>query len=165
MGHDKSTRRKSGPLSIRQAETDDTGVMQDLFTRFYREEGFGADAIAAIPRTLPDIIARPDTVAFIARLGGAPVGAAAASTSFGLEVGLYAELEDLYVVPAARGQGVAGMLVDAVKDWASTLGCHDVEVVLTPQAQSNQTLVHWYSKRGFARTGRVILECPLDLNA
>jgi len=56
---------------------------------------------------------------------------------------------------------VAGALVDAVKDWAQRRGCHDLEVVLTPEAQVNQRLVDWYARHGFAGTGRVILEHAL----
>lgn len=162
MADDHTTSRNQGDVTVRVARGDDLGALQDLFARFYREAGFDAAAIAAIPKTLPAILQRPDTDVFVGLLDGAIVGAAAASTAFGLEVGLYAELEDLYVLSPARNKGVARALVDAVKDWAQRRGCHDLEVVLTPEAQANRRLVDWYSGQGFASTGRVILEYPLS---
>lgn len=149
-------------VTVREAIRADLSALEMLFTRFYQEEGFDADAVAAVSQTLPPILERTDTACFVALIEGQPVGAAAVSTSYGLEVGLYAELEDLYVLPTARNRGAAAALVDAVKAWCVAHGCHDLEVVLTPQAQANETLVRWYAKRGFATTKRVILECPLE---
>jgi len=143
-------------LKVRAARRSDAAPLARLFRRFYREERFPRAAVAAVPRTLAGVLRRKDTAAFVAEAGGTIVGAAAMSTAYGLEVGLYAELEDIYVLPDWRGRGVASALVEACLDWAARRGCHDVEIVLTPHAQGKKCLAAWYAKRGFESSGRVI---------
>lgn len=112
--------------------------------------------MAGVPRTLAGVLRRKDTAAFVAEAGGRIVGAAAMSTAYGLEVGLYAEIEDIYALPEWRSRGIASALVEACLAWAKRRGCHDVEIVLTPHAQAKKGLAAWYAKRGFADSGRVI---------
>jgi aminoglycoside 6'-N-acetyltransferase I len=148
-------------VTVRPAGADDVSAVRSLFETFYREEGL-AGAVGTVAETLPHVINRADTACFVAEAAGAVIGAAAMSTSYGLEVGLYAELEDLYVLPAWRAHGVASALVVAILEEARARGCSDVEVVLTPHAQTNPDLQAWYARRGFENTGRIILERPLD---
>jgi len=118
-------------------------------------------AVARVPSSLAHVLRRRDTACFVAEAGGAIAGAAAASTAYGLEVGLYAELEDIYVLPQWRKRGVASALVDACLAWARSRGCHDVEVVLTPHARGQPALAAWYAKRGFRDSGRHIWQRTL----
>jgi GNAT superfamily N-acetyltransferase len=148
-------------LGIRAARRGDYGALAKLFRRFYREEGFSRAALARVPRTLAEVLRRRDTAAFLAEAQGRIVGAIALSSAYGLEVGAYAEIEDLYVLPGWRRHGVASALVAAGLDWARRRGCHDVEVVLTPHAQGQRALLQWYRRRGFADTGRRIFERAL----
>lgn len=147
-------------MAVRQAGAADYNAALPLFQRFYREEGF-PEAIERVPATLRGVLGRDDTAVFLAWAGDAAVGGASISTAYGLEVGLYAELEDLYVEPAWRGNGVASQLVEAACAWATRKGCTDVEIVLTPHAQGKGELVAWYKARGFADTGRIIFERAL----
>ena len=147
-------------VAVRVAGPDDLARLLPLFERFYHEEGF-PEAVAGVADNLRQVLAREDTAAFIALAGEEAVGAAAASTSFGLEVGLYAELEDLFVEPAWRRGGVASALVEAAADWARSKGCSDMEIVLTPHAQAKADLAPWSKARGFVDTGRVIYERSL----
>ncbi len=143
-------------FKVRLARRSDAAALAKLFRRFYREERFSRDAIAGVPRRLAGLMRRQDTAAFVADADGTVVGAAAMSTAYGLEVGLYAELEDIYVLRDWRGRGVASALVEACLAWAARRGCHDVEIVLTPHAQAKKGLAAWYGKRGFESSGRVI---------
>ncbi len=143
-------------FKVRRARRSDAPRLTALFRRFYREERFSRAAIAAVPQTLAGVLSRRDTTAFAAEAGGVLVGAAAMSTAYGLEVGLYAELEDIYVLPDWRRRGVAGALVEACLAWARARGCHDVEIVLTPHAQAKKGLAAWYAKRGFKNSGRAV---------
>jgi GNAT superfamily N-acetyltransferase len=147
-------------LEVRLAGPADFDDLLVLFERFYREEGFEA-AVGGLAKNLRQLLSRDDTAAFVARVDGTAVGAAAMSSAFGLEVGLYAELEDLFVDPAWRGQGVASALVEAAAGWAKARGCDDLEIVLTPHAQAKDDLAPWYKARGFVDTGRIIYERAL----
>lgn len=141
---------------VRPARRSDAAPLTRLFRRFYREERFSRAAIATVPHTLEGVLRRRDTSAFVAEATGSIVGAATLSTAYGLEVGLYAEIEDVYVLPEWRRRGVASALVEAGLAWARARGCHDVEIVLTPRAQAKSGLAAWYAKRGFESSGRVI---------
>ena len=94
-------------LEVRRARQSDAAALIKLFRRFYREERFPRAAIARVPRTLAAVLRRNDTPVFVAEAGGRIIGAAAMSTAYGLEVGLYGELEDIYVLPEWRRCGVA----------------------------------------------------------
>ena len=79
-------------IILRQASPADHAAALPLFQAFYREEGF-ENALDGLAETLRGLLDREDTAVFLALAGPEPVGAAACSSSFGLEVGLYAELE------------------------------------------------------------------------
>src|SRR3712207_2994266 len=59
------------------------------------------------------------------------VGVATVTTSRGLEFGLSAELEDLYVLPETRGLGVGRTLIATVNSWCRQQGCSVVAVIVT----------------------------------
>ncbi len=75
---------------VRRARRADAAALTKLLRRFYREELFSRAAIAAVPRRLAALLRRRDTAAFVALAGDTVAGAAAMSTAYGLEVGLYA---------------------------------------------------------------------------
>jgi GNAT superfamily N-acetyltransferase len=145
-----------GHVGVREASRHDYDALRSLFERFYREEGFTAEAIERIEHSLRDVLSREDTAAFVALIGEEVVGGAAMSTTFGLETGLCGELQDLYVEPEARRRGAGSALVDACVMWAERMGCVDVEIVLTPKAREDKGLLDWYAKHGFKDTGRTI---------
>ena len=147
-------------FTVRLAGPADHATMTPLFERFYREEGF-ARAVEGVAANLARILERADTAAFVAEAGDEVVGVAALSSAFGLEAGLYCELEDLFVEPAWRGRGVGAALVEAAADWGRDRGCRDIEIVVIPEAQAEGRLMPWYASIGFADTGRRIMERPL----
>lgn len=87
---------------------------------------------------------------------------ATVTTSSGIEFGFSAELEDLYVLPEARGSGVGGELISAVKDWCRAQGCTLLSVVVTPEGQTAHNLVEYYGRRGFRESGRTLLFADID---
>ncbi|MGE0711253.1 MAG: GNAT family N-acetyltransferase [Planctomycetota bacterium] len=56
-------------------------------------------------------------------------------------------ISTIYVLPAARGQGVAGRLLDRAEAWFRE---HGAEVVATNTAQDNARLIGLLERRGYA---------------
>lgn len=147
-------------VAVRQAVLEDFDAIVPLFEAFYREEGF-EDAVPGVAGNLRSILEREDTAAFVAERDGRAVGAAATSSAFGLEVGQYAEVEDIYVSPDDRGQGIARQLIEAAFEWARSIGCHDIEIVITRHGREVAGLVPFYSGLGFKDADRMIMERKL----
>ena len=145
---------------IEQATLAEFEAVLPLLEKFFAEEGFHTPQ-AKIGAELVELIGASSSVVFLARQGERPVGVATVTTTRGIELGMSAELEDLYVVPEARGMGVAACLIEAVKDWCRSRGCSLVAVVVTPEGQAAHDLVAYYRRQGFEETGRTLLFAPL----
>ena len=71
-------------FTVRRASQDDHACLLPVFEQFYRELGL-PEAISDMASTLHELLERSDTAVFVAEAGDDVVGAAALSTSFGLE--------------------------------------------------------------------------------
>ena len=147
-------------IRIQQIGLESSDAAFRLLQRFFREEGFStpAEEMASSVRTM---LTHPGSAVFLASRGSEALGVATVTTSVGIEYGRSAELDDLYVLPSARGMGIAGALIDAVCDWCRDQGCTTVLATITPQGETTHGLLGFYQRRGFINTGRVILERPL----
>jgi aminoglycoside 6'-N-acetyltransferase I len=141
---------------VRQAGPADFDVALPLVQRFFDEEGFHAPP-AQIPRQLLRLLQDADSAVFLAWWQGQAVGLATVTTTEGIELGLSAELEDLYVLPKARRLGVGQSLIEAVAAWCRARGCSLVSVIVTPEGQAAHDLTRYYRDRGFMETGRTVL--------
>jgi aminoglycoside 6'-N-acetyltransferase I len=148
-------------LRVRQAGTDDREPAALLLEHFFREEGFDASSWQ-IREQLSYLLVDADSAVFLAWHDARAVGVATGTTTRGLELGLSAEMEDLYVLPEARQGGVGRALISAVADWCRRLGCTLVAVVVTPEGQAAHDLLGYYQARGFENTGRTLLFYHLD---
>ena len=93
--------------------------------------------------------------------GGSAVGFALTTSQLVLESGVVAELQDLYVMPAYRRQGVAGRLIDDATRWAQAQQASLLEVVVAPNGQDVSDLLAYYVARGFRDEGRRLLSFTL----
>jgi GNAT superfamily N-acetyltransferase len=143
-------------LVIRAVGALDFAVACALLDRFFAEEGFTtpAEKIAANLRAMID---DPFCWAAMAWEKDAPVGITTISTNRGVEFGLQGEIGDLYVVPEARGRGIARALVDASLAWCRARGSASVQVVITPEGQKTHDLLGFYDRLGFAPTARTLV--------
>jgi aminoglycoside 6'-N-acetyltransferase I len=146
---------------LRQATVADLERALPLVERFFAEEGFVASP-EQMRDQLAGLLAGDDSAVFLAWLDDEAVGIATVTTTSGIELGLSAELEDLYVLPQARGLGVGAVLIKAVKGWCRARGCSLVAVVVTPEGQATHDLIGYYRRRGFQETGRTLLFAYLD---
>jgi GNAT superfamily N-acetyltransferase len=89
--------------------------------------------------------------ALVADEGGALLGVATVSYNLAVRyAGEYAQLEELYVDPAARGKNVGGLLVQAAVERARTRGCAEFGLYLVETTEHNRP---FYEKYGFEAVG------------
>lgn len=147
-------------MEIRHASREEAGILSALLSHFFAEEGFVASA-EEIRERAAVFMTEAANAAFLAVENGVPVGVATVTTGFGFETGRRAEIEDLYVLPDRRRQGVARGLIGAALAWCRERECTDVEVVVTPEGDVRHGLGTWYRGLGFTETGRRILHLRL----
>jgi aminoglycoside 6'-N-acetyltransferase I len=143
-------------VQIEQATLADFEAALSLLERFFEEEGFRTPR-EQIRGQVEQLLRDKESAVFLARAEGQPVGVATATTTEGIELGLSAEMEDLYVLPEARGSGAGRALIGAVAGWCRARGCSLVAVVVTPEGQAAHDLVGYYRAQGFEETGRTLL--------
>jgi len=150
-----------GQHLLRVARGEDLAALRRLAEDFYREDGFstGPDALAA---NLRQLIHSDAAHIVVVDQSDELMGFAITTTSFGLENGLIAELEDLYIPPVNRRQGLATRLIDDATAWARDRGCTKLEVVLAPNDQDVTHLHAYYETHGFRDDGRRLRSRDLD---
>ena len=147
-------------ITVRAARSEDIEAITALTERFYCEESFDTPPDRLREHAMILIESRTALV-LLALIASNPVGFAITTTSFGLEHGWIAELEDLYVCPGARRAGAARGLIEAARGWAQTMGCSEFEVVIDPKGQARHGLAGFYTRLGFVDHGRRLLSHPL----
>jgi aminoglycoside 6'-N-acetyltransferase I len=152
--------KKPYKVNVRRATIAELEVALPLLERFFVEEGFETPS-AQIRAGLVGLLSGEESAAFVAWLDAEAVGVATVTTSSGIEFGLSAELEDLYVVPEVRGRGVGGKLIEAVMNWCRSKRCTLVAAMVTPEGRDAHDLVGYYATHGFRETGRTLLYAPL----
>ena len=82
---------------------------------------------------------------------GAVLGMATVSFNLALRYGgEYCQLEELIVLPRARGRNLGGRLVQTVVENASTRGCAEIGLYLLESTEHNRP---FYAKYGFEGVG------------
>ena len=148
-------------VNIRRATIPELDIALPLLERFFAEEGFETPS-NQIRAGLVDLLSDEGSTVFLARLDTVPVGVATVTTSSGVEFGLSAELEDLYVIPEMRGRGVGGKLIESVISWCRSQHCTLVSAMVTPEGQATRDLIGYYAAHGFRETGRTLLYAHLE---
>lgn len=127
-----------------------------LLCRFFAEEGFSTPP-DRIRSSLQTFLTEPGIAVFLAWREATAVGMATMASRPSIEHGLYAEIEDLYVLPSARGAGVGAALIEAAVQWCEERGCSSVEVCITSEGEAAHGLTRFYEKFGFADEGRRLI--------
>ncbi len=134
-----------------------------LLTEFLAEEGL-ATPPERIRRNVLGLLEAPLNAVLLARAeDGTPLGVATLTTSHSIEQGRVAELEDLYVVPEMRRNGLGSALVHAAIETArDPIGCETVAVVVTAHGQHDLGMVDFYLSLGFEDLDRKMLLMALQ---
>ncbi len=134
-----------------------------LLDAFFRMEGFAVPAPLLAER-FDRFTADDRNAVFLAHAGEDVLGVITLTTTFGLEFGLSAELEDLYVAPEARGRDVASHLLDRALVWCREQGVREAYLVVLPEDVAAGRMIPFYEARGFVEKGRRLLFFDGDLS-
>ncbi len=132
---------------IRPATIADRDAVADLLVAQLRGHAIATPA-ADLARTVAALLARPQRARFLLAVAGArAVGLAVVSFGWPVEHGgRGAWLEELYVVPEARGQGTGTRLLDAALDAARTHGAVAVDLEIE---RGHERAASLYRRHGF----------------
>lgn len=143
-------------IEIATAVPNDVDGLLPLIAAFFREEGIETPAQTQHCNLLA-MMAAADSHILLAKVGDRPVAFATATLTRGIEFGLAAEIEDLYVVPQARGRSLARRLMEALIAWCEGQGAQEIIVVITPEGMEAIDLPAFYRRFGFRDSGRTLL--------
>ncbi|HTW20171.1 MAG TPA: GNAT family N-acetyltransferase [Mycobacteriales bacterium] len=145
---------------LRPATEADLADLVRLARAFYDEDGFrtGDDDLRA---RFGVLLHDSDANITVATESGATVGFALTTTRLILESGLAAELQDLYVRPEHRRQGIGAALIGDAEQWARARSATLLEVVVAPNGRDVSHLHRYYGALGYVDEGRQILSRDL----
>lgn len=148
-------------VSVRLAEHEDLAALCDLveqYWRFERIDGFDKGRIQGL---LGSLLAHPHHGhAWVASDGTSLVGYLLMVHVFSLENGgPTAEIDEFFVIPAARGRGVGVRLLEVAEASLRHAGCRSVALQL---GKANEAGRAFYTRQGYvSRSGYDLLEKSL----
>jgi ribosomal protein S18 acetylase RimI-like enzyme len=152
----------SRTVIVKAGRSDSAGIL-DLMGQLYDIERMAFDSSRALAALhglldLPGHLERGSV--FLARRHDANVGYAVVTRCYSLEFGgAFALLDELFVVPAARGEGVGSALVRAVLEDCRAAGIATIRLEVERANDRAQAL---YRRFGFTRHSRDLMTCPLN---
>jgi GNAT superfamily N-acetyltransferase len=146
-------------ISIRRAAATDVPALVALMTVFYAESAFPLPEANAV-RAFHALLADPRLGAiWIAEMHGRAVGHVVLTVSFSMEYGgLRGFIDDLFVHPDARRNGIAGALLAAVRAECVARG---VRALLVETSTDNTPAMAAYTQAGYVNSGHALLSLPL----
>jgi GNAT superfamily N-acetyltransferase len=148
-------------VQIRAALPADVPALLALVRRYWEFEGIdGFDALR-VELTLQRLLATPALgAAWVASAGGSLAGYLIAVHVLSIEhQGLMAEIDEFFVLPQARAQGIGAQLLAAAERALAARGCVRLQLQL---GVGNAAARAFYERRGYAsRSGYALLDKPL----
>jgi ribosomal protein S18 acetylase RimI-like enzyme len=136
---------EEGPAEIRLATTADAAEVARLLHDFNREFDEPSPGVEALTPRVAQLIAEEEILVLLA--GGGPDGLA--ELRFKKSVwsdALDAYLEELYVVPALRGNGIGRALLDAAMNTARERGADHIDLTTS---LGDKAAIALYESSGF----------------
>jgi ribosomal protein S18 acetylase RimI-like enzyme len=148
------------PTSIvRAGRSDSVGVL-DLMGQLYDIEHMAFESSRALA-ALHGLLDHPERGSvLLARRDDITVGYAVVTRCYSLEFGgAFALLDELFIVPAARGGGLGSALINAVIDDCRAAGIATIRLEVERTNDRAQAL---YRHFGFRRHSRDLMTCIVD---
>ncbi|MGZ4431359.1 MAG: GNAT family N-acetyltransferase [Gaiellales bacterium] len=136
---------------MRLATTADSSLVTRLLKAFFSHEG---REVANLSENVEAILADPGR-GFFTLAGDRGVATTTIRISAG--GGCSAEIEEIWVQPSARGQGLGSQLLRTAVAECRRRGIESIELRVTPDDQE-LGIPDFYTKQGFRHGGRLIYE-------
>ncbi len=144
-------------ISYRLATAADASRLLPMIEIFYAGEGYNTPP-AALARNLELVLAEPNSAIFLAEdEQSEAVGFSAALMGTGLEYGLIAQVESLYVAPKLRGKRVGSRLMAAALKWCEAQGASQAVAVIGPRGEPGRQLERLFLRLGFQQGQRRLM--------
>jgi ribosomal protein S18 acetylase RimI-like enzyme len=142
------------PVLLQPVTPEDYDELLALALAFHLEDGHPLDQGGE--RALREICTgHPLARGFLIREAGATLGYCVLTRGFGIEFGgPDAFLDDLYLVPEARGRGIGNAVMAAVEHEARRQGATAIHLVVASENERAQRL---YLRSGFARSDYLVM--------
>jgi GNAT superfamily N-acetyltransferase len=148
-------------VEIRRAVPADIPPLLDLIRRYWDFEGIAGFEALRIELVLKRLLAEPATgLIWVAESQRALVGYLIVVLVMSVEHrGLMGEIDEFFVLPAARSQGTGSQLLAAAEAELARRGCVRLQLQL---GSANSAARTFYQRRGYgARAGYELLDKPL----
>lgn len=135
---------------IREAEVNDTASLLPLVADYWRFESIPGFDPASVAPQLERLLSSPNLGAgWIALADNMAVGYLLAVYVFSLEhMGITAEIDEFYVIPAERASGVGSELLRTAESEFIRIGCTNVSLQLS---RGNDSARHFYRRFGYTQ--------------
>jgi GNAT superfamily N-acetyltransferase len=134
-------------ITIQKAAEEDLAIVLDLLQKQFAEHQIEVDEETLTFAIREELRNEKLGIFLIARQDARPVGFAAIVFTWTLEHGgNVAWLEELYVLPELRNDGIGSQLVDAVIAETSKLGCRAIDLEVEEEHERAENLYH---RKGF----------------
>lgn len=145
---------------LRLASTDEVDLLVQLIGEFYAESGYPLDEAAA-RGAFTQLVTQPELGrVWLVLVVDEPVGYLALTFGFSLEYyGRDAFIDDFYIRPAHRNQGLGSAVLHQVLEEAHRL---DVRAVHLEVERTNHRAQAVYAKHGFRDNDRQLLTVRLS---
>lgn len=132
-----------------------------LVANFHREAGIEQDDAARRAALLPLLEGSPHGAVYLAGPARAPIGYAAITFGWSLEMGgLDGFVDEIYIRPRVRGRGIG---TDILQALAKSLACAGLRALHLEVARDNDRGRALYARLGFVpREGYMLMTRPLS---
>jgi ribosomal protein S18 acetylase RimI-like enzyme len=146
-------------ITVRPATPDDLAVLLPRTRDLNAHEGIAID-LAVLEAALDRLLRDPSLGgAWLVERDGATIGYALVTFGYDLEFsGRDAFLTELWIDPAARGQGAGGEALERLVPEVRARGVHALHLQVRP----DNPAMRLYERRGFVASPRVIMTRRLD---
>jgi ribosomal protein S18 acetylase RimI-like enzyme len=149
----------SPTVIVKAGRSDSAGVL-DLMGQLYDIEHMAFDSSCALT-ALHGLLDQPERgFVFLARQRSVTVGYAVVTRCYSLEFGgVFALLDELFVVPSARGEGLGSALLRAAIEDCRAAGIATIRLEV---GRANARAQALYRRFGFTRHSRDLMTCIVD---